>query len=425
MAGVPPLPEGWPSLSELCCADYGYLARFAALCDRIAAHEQTLEDLAQEVRAPGGVEWEGAAGDAAITQADADVVKARPFFWSAADAAPIARNGKHMLEGGTRLVLDAVDDAQRDGFTVGEDYTCIDPGEVSTREQLAQRQAAAQAHSDFIRHRVATLVGNEQWLNSRLKQTTADWGTLTFEEPPGAGRPPNGEHDGHVQLVDWKTGPDQPAPPGDPFAGWTEEQKKQVAAEIAHGHAWTDHRGDFPREWSEPDLTRWVYESMNDPSTRFGTDTKSGALTLLRDGRVILIQPKGGDFGTAFTPKPRPSDSWRTPLGYFEQHTRAVEPLAPPTAGRLPPLSPGEISPRLPTPIYPPSPPAPRPGPPPPVEAPAPKPAVPPEVGKMPMIPGGPSAPFGPHVAPPPHAHPHWLGETPEEEWGEGPAGQH
>lgn len=64
----------------------------------------------------------------------------------------------------------------------------------------------------------------------------------------------------------------------------------------------------------------------------------------------------------------------------------------------------------------PPAAPAPQPAPP------APKPPVP-RLGEGPMVGGGPS--FGPQVVPPPHAHPHWLGETNIEEWEEGPAGSH
>jgi|GEM_PF-6413861 len=40
--------------------------------------------------------------------------------------------------------------------------------------------------------------------------------------------------------------------------------------------------------------------------------------------------------------------------------------------------------------------------------------------GEGPMIAGGPGTPLGPQLAPPPHGHPHWLGETSIEEWEEG-----
>jgi hypothetical protein len=136
------------------------------------------------VRAPGGVEWDGAAGAAASAQADADVLRARPLLWGAADAAPIARNGKDILEAGTREALDAVDDAERDGFVVGEDYSVTDTQESTTRAQYEKRLAKATAHTNFIRHRVGKLVGNEEWLNNQLQEATSGWGTLTFKESP-------------------------------------------------------------------------------------------------------------------------------------------------------------------------------------------------------------------------------------------------
>jgi hypothetical protein len=134
---------------------------------------------------------------------------------------------------------------------------------------------------------------------------------------------------------------------------------------------------------------------MNDPNTRFGTNIKSGALTLLRDGRIIYINPKGGDYVTAFAPKPLPGQSWRTPLENFEQNTKAVEPLPPPAPGRLPPLTPGEMAPPAPVP-QPPA--APGPAPSPPLETP---PAPPVQGGKGPVFGGGPATPFGPRLEPP------------------------
>src|SRR5262249_28957230 len=113
-----------------------------------------------------------------------------------------------------------------------------------------------------------------------------------------------------------------PNPPGNPFVGWTDVQKAQVAAEIAHGHA----LGHSPPGTAPPELARQIYDVMNDPATRFATSIKSGGLALLgKDGTVIFIDPTNPDYGTAFTPKAQSGDSWRTPLEYFEQNTRALE----------------------------------------------------------------------------------------------------
>ncbi|EUA42346.1 hypothetical protein I553_6206 [Mycobacterium xenopi 4042] len=77
---MPGVSEGWPTLSELKASTFDHLGQFADFCDRISGKgEKALEQIARDVRRPGDVEWEGAAADAAVTQAEMDVVKARRF----------------------------------------------------------------------------------------------------------------------------------------------------------------------------------------------------------------------------------------------------------------------------------------------------------------------------------------------------------
>jgi hypothetical protein len=195
MPDISPLATGSPTLSELRASTFGHLGQFADLCDRIAGKaEPAFEEIATEVRTPGGVEWEGAAGDAAVDQADTDVFTVRDRAWSWRDAAVIARRGQDTLEAGQRQALDAVDDAERDGFRIGEDYSCADTRKVSTRAQLEQRQAKAEAHANYIRHRVTQLVGNDQHLTANLTQATAGWGNLTFPESGGGGNVDQVDH---------------------------------------------------------------------------------------------------------------------------------------------------------------------------------------------------------------------------------------
>jgi hypothetical protein len=220
MAAAAPLPGGWPTLSELKASTFSHLGQAADWFDRIADKtESAFEELAQEVRCPGGVEWEGAAGDQAVNQAGIDLTKVRGRGWDCRDAAQIARRGQEWLEAGKRLALDAVDDAERDGFKVGEDYSVTDTRESSRREQLAERQAQAQAHANFIRHRVAELVANDQHITGEFRAATAGFGTMAFDESPADADDTvigNGQRDKHVHAVDrtWKR---EPAPdPNDP-----------------------------------------------------------------------------------------------------------------------------------------------------------------------------------------------------------------
>lgn len=326
-------------------------------------------------------------------------------------AAKVARNGATDLYGARSRLRYAVEDADAAGFAVGQDLSVADRFYGASATFRAARQAQAQAFAADIRQRAAQPVALDQQVAGKVTAATTGISD-TFPPDPAAATSP---HEREVRAVDNHTFKRDPPPPGstdNPFVGWTEEQKAQVATEIAHGHA-LDH---FPGK-SPEDLARWIFDAMNDPDTRVGTSIKSGGLALLRDGQVVFINPKDGDYGTAFVPKPRPGDSWRTPLEYFEQTTRAPEPLPPPAPGRLPPVAPGEGAPPSPG-----SAPAPAPRPAPPLESP-PAPKGPPPVKPGGGFGGGPAVPFGPRLEPPPHAghnHPPVIGDMDPDPWDHG-----
>lgn len=296
--------------------------------------------------------WEGAGGEALRQRTGADVAIVVAKADQLRQASKFARDGAGTIGTAQRRVLYAVEDAHNAGFFVGEDLSVIDTRTSHNAAEQAARQEQAQVFATDIRQRATQLLGADQEVAAKITAATTEL-TPTFPEthPLDDHIVSDGKDKGGVRLVDQHTfkqdPPAPPGPPGNPFAGWTDEQMRQVAIEIAHGHALEVHPEDFPPGWNEPDLARWIYDTMKDSNTRAATSIDSGALTLLRDGRVILIQPKGGDFGTTFAPRPRPGDSWRTPLDYFEQRTRALDPLPPPVAGRLPPLTPGEMAPRM------------------------------------------------------------------------------
>ncbi|MDI3315310.1 MAG: hypothetical protein QJR12_13890 [Mycobacterium sp.] len=309
------LPGGWPTLSQLCTSQFDYLQRFADWCERIAGVEETLQRLAREVRAPGGVEWEGEAADAAITQAETDVFRARPFLWSVADAAVIARNGQDMLEAGRRAVLDAVDDAERDGFVVQEDYSVTDTRRCATRADYQQRLGIGAAHSDYIRHRVAGLVSNEQWLNSQLKQATSGWGTLTFEEPNTADTSAGDNHHTQAQPVDhhWKQDPAPKPPPGPsgddirrvldklPVGDSPEVREVRSQQDLDNLWNWMTQNGvDNPNRYGDPAKGEWKDLPDGSGVGRRGAarSTNQPVLDVRlpgKDGYVkVHVNPRGG-----------------------------------------------------------------------------------------------------------------------------------
>ncbi|WP_343571790.1 hypothetical protein [Mycobacterium sp.] len=439
----------WPTLAELRTADYSYFGQLAGYLEKISSQAQTaLQDLAQDVKRPGGVDWEGEAGDAAIAQAHADLIKARPIMWSWDDVAVSARRWQDGLQAGTCAALDAVDDAQRDGFTVNQDYSVSDTRRSATEAQFAQRVAAAEAHSNYIRYHVGALVANESRMNAELKTMTAQWGTLTFPQSGGGVK---------AQPADrtFKQGPDQPPPPGlkDPSEGRLPDPVGKLGLPNYNPGSLSDE--DARAVYAHGELRMRV---LNEQLVKQGLNAEERAKKMFeqRNSLRSWVRDLMRDRTAAdWLAENRPNQTWEQSIqkeisrgkqgdtiyeGIIESSTRSnpgvnaatgINPEHPPALPAVHPSAPIES---MHTESHPPTPPAPEtvhsPAAPPvksaQVEPPAPR-ALPPAEGggEGPMLPGAPGQPFGPQVIPPPHAHPHWLGETPEEEWEEGPAGQH
>jgi hypothetical protein len=406
MAGV----AGFPDLSGLVAWPTEHLTAAADHWEAVGGRSYGIAS--QVWRDALAADWQGDGADALRTATHADMLTTSAAADQLQAAAKVARSGAADLFAARSRLCHAIEDANAAGFDVREDMSVSDRSTGGTLALRAAREAQAQTFAADIRQRAVQLLGLDQQVAAKVTAAVAGIRD-TFPQDRGTSRDPKVYAVGNHTF---KQDPPSPGPPGDPFKGWTDEQKAQVATEIAHGHAWREHSGDFPRGWTEQDLARWIFDTMNDPNTRIATSIDSGGMALLRDGKVVYINPQDGDFGTAFKPDPGPGSKWRTPLEYFEQHTRAVEPLPPPAPGRLPPLAPGEMAPPASAPQ---APSGPREAPPPPGEA------QPPPVkgGRGPAFGGGPATPFGPTLEPPPHAghhHPPVLGDLDRDPWDHG-----
>jgi len=397
---------GFPSLSQLLAWPTEHLTEAADHWETIGGRSYGVAN--QVWRDALSIDWHGEAADALRAATHADMMTTSAVADQLQAAAKVARSGASDLYAARSRVRYVVEDARAAEFEVGEGLSVTDRLTGGSVAQRAARQAQAQTFAADLRQRAAQLVAVDQQVAGKVAAAMAGIRD-TFPQNPTPGKPPEKPE---IQAVDNHTFKQDPPSPGNPFAGWTEEQKAQVATEIAQGHAWEQHKGDFPG-MTQQDLARWIYDTMNDPNARVGTSIDSGGVALMRDGKVVFIDPHGPDYGTAYRPQPTPTTKWRTPLEYFEQQTRALEPLPPPAPGRLPPLTPGEMAPPAGTPQ---SPLAPRP-------PEAPKPAPPVQGGKGPVVGGGPAAPFGPRLVPPPHAghhHPPVLGDMDPDPWDHG-----
>lgn len=164
----------FPTLSELRGASWDHLRTNATAWRNLA---RTWEAAFAEVHTtslhPSGTDWTGAGAEAFQDRAYLDLVKVRGPADMAENAARIAERGADAQDSNKRLALDAVDEAQRDDFTVGEFFSVTDTRSyyASFAEQAAREQAARD-HADFIKYRVGNLVGNENDIARQLATAT-------------------------------------------------------------------------------------------------------------------------------------------------------------------------------------------------------------------------------------------------------------
>lgn len=359
---------GTPSLSEIRGWDVAHLETAATAWTATAEHwESSFASIHRASVSPGGTVWEGAAAEAAQASAFADLVRVRGLADVLHESAAIARRGAETLYSAKRTVLDAVEEAGAAGYVVGEDLSVKPPQGGLTAE------AQAQVYAAHIQERAAQLVVHDKEIAAKISTATAPLDAVTFAERAG-----DSPHSG-VQLTDYNAPrpldppPWQPPPPGYP-------QGQPVGPGLP------------------PDAVR---PPVDGPVT-VGPSSRASQQ---RDGELHLWDKDGGEW--RYDPG---QDPWHYPHWDYNSHATpnsrwdnvGINGLPTHREGSAPPRS-GSIGP-------PPGPaPAPASAPPPAAEPPAPR------AGWGEGVGGGP--PIGPHVIPPPHAHQHWAGETPEDEW--------
>lgn len=319
-----------PTLSQIQAWSTDHLEAAATQWQTTAdTWEHAFTQIHREAPSPGGTPWIGAGADAALLRTGTDrtvVVGAAEGLYAAANA---ARYGAGEIAGARELALQAVSTAQAAGFVVREDLSIASRQPVPAALQ-ATVQVQVNAHAANIRTHAAALLAIDGHVAADISAAIAAVQAAQFGNTPLTPATEPQRNDPTIQLVDNHTIQDAP-PPGDPLAGWSEEQKQQVAHEIAAGHAAGEHGDEFPG-MSEDDMARWIYHTMNDP-TVLRRSTPHGSLGLYRDGAIVFIDPKNPDYGTVFRPTGNPFD-------YFMRATRDGPPAAlpPPPPGRLPPL---------------------------------------------------------------------------------------
>lgn len=142
---------------------------------------------------------DGDAAGALQYRTDADMVKVRGPADQLREAAGIASRGFDQQQAGRRSVLDAVDEARRDGFNVADDYTVTDTkAKYTSAAERDARQQEAEGHSKYIQYHVGHLVSAEGDIARNLGTATEglhgfgfgdegeDGGAGTLSGQPGA-----------------------------------------------------------------------------------------------------------------------------------------------------------------------------------------------------------------------------------------------
>lgn len=404
MAGV--VGVGTPSLSAIQAWDVTHLENAASDWTATGEHwETSFSSIHRATVSPGGTVWEGAAAEAAQERAFADLVKVRGLADVLHECAAIARRGAETLSSAKQSVLDAVREANAAGYVVGEDLS------VTPSRSGAAAQAQAEVYAAQIQERAVQLAAHDKDIAAKITAATAPLNAVTFPEPSSAPR----DNKPTIHPVDLHTFKDAPHPePDPPPGGWSDDPLMRAAQKIAYGHAGgpDGHLAEFPG-MTKDQLADLIHDMFTrDPHGLIIGRTADGAPVLYdpKNNVVVIRDPNGLDCGTVF--KPKKGAQYVLGDGIKEPKIVVREPSIPPgqlADGPLPrPVETPRAAPAEPAPTTPRSP----------VEVqPAPKPQAP-SVKQGPMIAGGPGAPFGPTLAPPPHWHgPHVLGDSAEEPW--------
>jgi hypothetical protein len=178
------LGNGWPSLSEVKAASWEYLRTSGESWAHLAdIWEGAFAEVRYASLKPGGTVWEGAGADAMQSRTAADAVKVRGSADQLRVAAEVARRCCGQQDANKQSVLNAVNDALRDGFDVDDDYTLTDTQTYysSTAERDA-REIAADGHARTLSSRITNLVSAEGDIARDLGTATAGLDDLTFPE---------------------------------------------------------------------------------------------------------------------------------------------------------------------------------------------------------------------------------------------------
>jgi hypothetical protein len=165
-----------------------------------AAHwEDASAAYVSQVAAPGGTDWRGEAADSAVAKARADHQIVLRVSGHAQEMAGTAAQGSNCLIGARATALEAIAQAEQEGFAVREDLSVIDM-HARTAAERAGRLPVARGHAGYIAHCADRLEMQNDSVAARLRagaiqmrdMTPAHWQSNSdaFVQPTGYGISP-------------------------------------------------------------------------------------------------------------------------------------------------------------------------------------------------------------------------------------------
>lgn len=150
---------------------------------------------------PGGTTWEGAGADAAAERSWMDLVTVRGAADALHSASAHATNGSGDVAWAKRQALNAIAEAEEDGFTVGQDLSVKDTSMPSLLSDGEDRQSKAKEHAHAIQTAIQQLVDSDKQAADRIHGALSPLNGVTFPGHEG-----DGKHDPAVKAVDYHPG---------------------------------------------------------------------------------------------------------------------------------------------------------------------------------------------------------------------------
>lgn len=177
-------PGGVPARSQIEDWDITHLEDAAARWQTSATEaEELFEQQRHNVASPGGTEWEGDAKDAALDRVTRDLAVVRAAGDTVRGAADLATNAAEDLRSAQRAALQAITEAEADGFKVGEDLSVTETRRVDVFA-MAARHTAKVTHAENIQWNAQQLLATDSLIAERLRANATELDGIQFD---GAG----------------------------------------------------------------------------------------------------------------------------------------------------------------------------------------------------------------------------------------------